>query len=150
MLAQNFKTAAELGISERLRRALATELGMLERGEISRLEFDMREWNCGTACCFGGWAEKIAGVPIGTFKLCTPDTLTGNRLMGIESLFAPHQWTRMTVSTSEATTALRNYLTTGDARWAEVLAEGPCPMEYADMQHVEAVLKMFDPNTGSV
>jgi hypothetical protein len=70
MLAQNFKTPAELRISEVAFTALVTVLGMLDRGEIAAEEFHMGDWwerghdargrFCGSVGCIGGWASYVA------------------------------------------------------------------------------------------
>lgn len=133
MLAQNFKTAEELFIGENEREALIAVLGMLEREElvhdrrktgISTNGFNMECWyrqvyepahKCGTVGCIGGWAETI-----GKFSF---DDLTE----GLDELFHPGcvvgdvgvDYAHIT--TANAATALRNYLTNGAAKWAEVL-----------------------------
>lgn len=127
MLAQNFKTDVELGISERLWRALTIELGMLERGEIRADQFNMQKWRteCGTVCCLGGWAEQIANVEEGTFKIGNRDTCISDDFRGIDELFAPFGWTKMQATPDQAATALRSYLTTGNAHWDKALNENP-------------------------
>jgi hypothetical protein len=131
MLAQNFRTAADLGIKDEQRAALITLLGMLERGEIvhqtvgtrardyeSDLRaFNMMEWDCGSAACLGGWCEHIA-------ERDFPHPYPGE---GIRGLFYPDDeegpqsanYDYDAITTEQAATALRNYLTTGRPRWAD-------------------------------
>ncbi len=63
MLAQNFKTAKELGLADAEVEALITVLGMLERGDIARAEFHMGHFRheCRTPACICGWAHHISG-----------------------------------------------------------------------------------------
>src|SRR5688572_5837844 len=74
MLAQNFKTAAELKLTEDERAALVTVLGMLEREEIPEHAFTMKHFRpiwtdqyakvateCGTVGCLCGWANHVSG-----------------------------------------------------------------------------------------
>ena len=129
MLAQNFKTADELEISERQKEALMKTLVLLETGklEYSRAfdfevdegnptfcgKFNMRYWTqpgrCGTIACIGGTAELISGV---VFPYSGHD--------GLRRLFQPEtprmeEWKNITPL--QAATALRSYLTTGHPRW---------------------------------
>lgn len=130
MLAQNFKTAADLGITDVQKDALAKVLVLLETGKLKHVEvneeedleerptfcenFNMRFWavpsNCGTAACIGGTAELIAGVQFNGW--------TANP--GLAELFWPSSMKRAAIhriTTEQASTALRSYLTTGAARW---------------------------------
>jgi hypothetical protein len=137
MLAQNFKTAEELGISEAQKDALSKTLVLLETGKLKHTsppddftylggtesftgQFNMNCWRhtfkeCGSICCIGGTAELIGNVDF-TFAL--------GKLQG---LFYPPievvgtDWGRITPS--QAATALRSYLTTGDARWDLAVAK---------------------------
>jgi hypothetical protein len=130
MLAQNFKTADDLGIAQHEFEALAKTLVLLETGKLRHVPddnagemvlhteakfnglFNMNLWgnktDCGTVACIGGTAQLI-----GRFEFREmPDAL--------DDLFYPDSlpltnWNRIT--TSQAATALRSYLTTGDARW---------------------------------
>lgn len=135
MLAQNFKSAADLGISEEQKDALAKTLVLLETGKLTHyteeLEhghargrrkfsglFAMDSWagahECGTVACIGGTAEIIGGVRFGS------DFSSGLNNTGLHNLFCPKEiriefWRNIT--TGQAARALRSYLTTGDARW---------------------------------
>jgi hypothetical protein len=70
MLAQNFKTATDLGISEVEQDALIKVLGMLERNDFARGEsFNMGWWyqhsnTCGTVGCIAGWAHHSLILPL--------------------------------------------------------------------------------------
>jgi hypothetical protein len=145
MLAQNFKTAADLGIEDVEFDALTKVLGMLERGEIKHTEimprdfdeftfdpvgldfrFNMDTWvshadECGTVCCIGGSAELIGKLPPG--RLLDKAT-SGHRTpvsLALFRLFYPDKSPEK-VTPAQAALALRSYLTTGDANWAEALA----------------------------
>lgn len=134
MLAQNFKSADELKITEPQKEALIKVLVLLETGKLIHTtdysysndgktkftgHFNMEEWgdwphNCGTVACIGGTAELIAGKKI----------FDGGEASGkLYDLFYPRLvdvWNLIT--TDQAATALRSYLTTGDPKWAEAVA----------------------------
>src|SRR5262249_10234273 len=73
MLAQNFKTADELGLSQVEVTALAPVRGMLERGEIAQGQFHMGQFrhSCRTPSCICGWAHHISGRKAFA-ELCSP------------------------------------------------------------------------------
>lgn len=135
MLAQNFKSAADLKLSDQEQRALVTVLGMLERDEIRYHEacdrgeyggipktapaaFNMSHFfaaaDCGTVACIGGWA-----VLVGNLDRRIIDKRFD--IPGLGDLFDPYcalgAGRIHNITTSQAATALRSYLTTGDARW---------------------------------
>lgn len=147
MLAQNFKTAADLGISDIELDALIKVLGMLERGELVHgkyplassfrkpNEFNMgvtlkRYGECGTVGCLMGWAHVVSGNK--AFKACINRTfqneadimavLPGN----LTDLFGLKERVALLSdrTPAQSATALRSYLTTGDANWAEALSCG--------------------------
>src|SRR5262245_66207726 len=62
VLAQNFKSAEELGLAEVEVEALVTVLRMLERGDIAREQFHMGQFRheCKTPACICGWAHHIS------------------------------------------------------------------------------------------
>jgi len=131
MLAQNFKTATDLGITEDEVLALIQVLGMLERGEISEKHFWMaRFWSeCGTVGCLCGWANYVSNGA--AFPEVNPDhtaatieTALRKRLpLAALALFASDGRTSAgDAKPAHGAIALRNYLTTGEARWAEALA----------------------------
>ena len=130
MLAQNFRSADDLGITEPQNAALRKTLVLLETDKLMHVEpvdrcadrgsftghFNMCEWNtasaCGTVCCIGGTAELIGNVKF------EPQALPE----GLDELFFPNALRIEDVTTSQAATALRAYLTTGDAKWHEAVA----------------------------
>lgn len=125
MLAQNFKTAAELGISEIEVDALIKVLGMLERGELTEQEFSMDTilHDCGSPACLCGWANYVSGGR--AFPEAPQTSRLYNRLpAGAINLFLLSGWRSEweSITPSQAATALRSYLTTGVARWDEALA----------------------------
>ena len=127
MLAQNFRSADDLGISERQHDALRKTLVLLETGRLTHADpgrpradrgrftghFNMREWNtvgeCGTICCIGGTAELVGDVQFDPERL--PE--------GLDELFFPNSPHVEDITPSQAATALRCYLTSGDPRWLE-------------------------------
>jgi hypothetical protein len=139
MLAQNFKAASDLGISEIEHRALITVLGMLERDEIP-FE-DKGEWSpmngepvafnmmhvygdapCGTVCCLAGWAEYVAQA--------RPFSLFGkrNRHEGLKALLDPYfgrGFRLERIAPAQAAVALRSFLTTGDPDWMSAIGREP-------------------------
>jgi hypothetical protein len=143
MLAQNFKTATDLGITDAEHEALTKVLGMLERDEIrhapinydksfymrkpagvKHIDFNMGEvfshTACGTAACIAGSCDFFFktrfsssnalrdDLPDALNALFCPDTLSGS------------EWEKITAE--QAARALRSYLTTGEANWADALA----------------------------
>lgn len=136
MLAQSFKTALELGISDAQFQALIDTMNLLETTG-SPFKFDMNNWfsipdddmerygglvsrharyqtgehPCGTAACIGGTAEAISGV---SFK--------GKRTPRLYNLFFPYSVMVWRLITEEmGAKALRNYLTTGYANWPSIV-----------------------------
>lgn len=138
MIAQNFKTASDLGISESHIAALAKVLGMLERGEFTHhtestkktaYKFNMNFWgpvsehskvNCGTPHCIGGWAEVIGRVSFGPDRSAELDELFYPGRV-LKEIYGEFDYERIT--TAQAGIAVRNYLTYGEPRWAEALAD---------------------------
>lgn len=124
MLMQNFKSAADLGITEPQLSALQKTLVLLETGKLMHRpverclvdwspayssNFNMRHWHvvgpCGTIACIGGTAELIGNVKF------------PNQSRGLRNLFMPAIEAWENITPAQAATALRSYLTTGDARW---------------------------------
>lgn len=135
MLAQNFKTPAELGISDHEFDALYKVLGMLERGELTHGSFrripDGQEFNmdacveehpCGTVACILGWARIISSHEPLFCRLHLATRQLNDLFMVIPTHNLPF-WaeSRATVTPAQAALALRSYLTDGDPRWAEAL-----------------------------
>lgn len=127
MLAQNFKTPAELKITDAEFDALYKVLGMLEREELKHVDFAKPEgpngFNlgcfknqtaCGTVACIAGWSDLLFGT---TFERQHSARTKGDPLI---NLFTPAKQDEVT--TSQAAIGLRNFLTHGEARWAEALA----------------------------
>jgi hypothetical protein len=131
MLAQNFKTPAELGIKSKEFDALFKVLRMLERDELVHVDltgdtiyspnmpnaFSMTMWkqetDCGTVGCIGGWAEKVGGVVFIRY----PGALDRLFYPGSDKVSEGYEATP-----AQAAIALRSYLTTGEPCWAEAMA----------------------------
>lgn len=136
MLAQSFKSADDLRISERHKEALMKTLVLLETDKLVHVDpshmpigngptafsghFNMSWWSlereCGTVCCLGGTAELAGGLEDSELEQLSW------RLPELYNLFYPGMErpcnVRMKqITTAQAATALRSYLTTGDARW---------------------------------
>jgi len=130
MLAQNFKAANDLHITEEQKAALCKTLVLLETNKLTHVapssegddeatfsgHFNMCNWaarhGCGTIGCIGGTAEMVGQVSFGY--------IYGIQHHALKDLFLPSdvplpQWGNIT--TAQAASALRSYLTTGDARW---------------------------------
>jgi len=140
MLAQSFKSAADLKITEPQLSALQKTLVLLETGKVEHVPsykitsdmpkdqrkfsglFNMKMWagaddDCGTVCCIGGTAELIGNIKFGTgFGMGLPTA-------ELSTLFYPpffhEKWESITPS--QAARALRSYLTTGDPMWGEAV-----------------------------
>jgi len=138
MLARTFLTPEQLKISPKAHRALVLCLNAMERGELTHVDvsnptfveesgtnftghFNMAEWNaersCGTVACIGGTAELLGEMDF--FEE------TGANF-ALENLFYPvlHNTSLNDITVEQAHEALVNFLTTGSARWQEVLKEG--------------------------
>lgn len=128
MLAQNFKTPAELRMTDADFAAHLRFLGMLEREEISHKNilffkgdgFNMAlAWapnpKCGTVGCIYGWTQWMQGK--------TVDRIPGALPEARHDLYCPRPPIRRhEITTAQAAIALRNYLTFGEARWSEAIA----------------------------
>ena len=130
MLAQNFKSAADLGITEPQREALMKTLVLLETGKLIHVPvpsyrgrgekfshmFNMAAWRrgteCGTIACIGGTAELVGNTDFGVWQVLFNKAL---RRLFFRRLFFPDNLSDITPT--QAATALRSYLTTGNARW---------------------------------
>ena len=136
MLASNFMTPSALGISDVEFDALVTVLGMLERGEIPEDQFTMRrvQHPCRTPACLCGWAHHVSAGR--AFPHAPPPrTMFGNaatyrprwndlprRLLELFAVGGGPADPVYAATTSQASIALRNFLTGGEPRWAEALA----------------------------
>jgi hypothetical protein len=131
MLAQNFKTAAELGVNEAEMSALIRVLGMLEReelphdpnceterGDAFRMNGLWHGNECGTVGCIAG--HVAAQVSKGTEYRFAQEFQDRNEQLA--DLCLPIESELSEITPSQAASALRNFLTLGEARWAEVLA----------------------------
>lgn len=137
MLAQNFKTPVDLGIEDREFSALVRVLGMLERGELVDVQYRTEDTNllgfnigcqyaeneCGTLACIGGWAAKLMGHK-------DPMKYVDGYMNGgsLHELFwvypaGPYSYHGKRPKVAEAAIALRNFLTFGEPRWAEIEGE---------------------------
>lgn len=145
MLAQNFKTPADLGIKDVEFEALVKVLGMLERGEVRHVTVDEsfirsrpgREFrglfnmsniwanaDCGTAACIAGTSDWICGTKFVERSYGDAHLRPGLPATLI-NLFCPPEvptedWDKITVEQSAI--ALRNYLSSGEPRWEEATA----------------------------
>lgn len=135
MLAQNFMKPEALGISAQEWRALVSVLGMLERGELVKTDDELPtipngfhmgceyfETDCGTVGCIGGWAAVIMKHPcpveyVDSYMFDGPLHKLYWEYPGAMSASSRH------ITPADAAIALRNYLTTGEARWAEALTD---------------------------
>lgn len=126
MLAQNFKSATDLRIEDRELDALIKVLGMLERGELKDAKspneqgenlFHMGEWGngCGTAACIGGYVAML-------LRQDQAEYVAHRHSASLHDLFWGKGSFRDGAKTHQAAAALRSYLTTGEANWAEALA----------------------------
>lgn len=135
MLAQNFKTAADLGISNTNLEALIKVLGMLERGELQHTPdpetfegsdgFNMADYNfsdtnaCGTVHCIAGWCDRLFKTDfVGLHMISPPEGLPHS----LNDLFSGAPGKNWNTTAGQAAVALRSYLTTGDPNWAEAFA----------------------------
>lgn len=131
MLAQNFKTADELGLHPKEHQALIKVLGMLERGDLRYVPpheecddgFNMGTSGrgCGTPACIGGWAASLMGID----QIMYMDRYDYQHRFAnpqLHELFWNEEAVEGSTTVEQAATALRSYLTTGHAHWAEALA----------------------------
>ncbi len=131
MLAQNFKTAKELGLADVEVEALVTVLRMLEREDIAREEFHMGHFRheCRTPACICGWAHHISGgkaFPELSARQQGPIILY-RRVSDSPSIIELFRLTATSgsggeITPAQAAIALRNYLTCGEPRWTEAMA----------------------------
>ena len=144
MLAQNFKVAKELGITELQYKSLCLTLSYLETGKVKYFDYDAHEdgyddgkmafsglfnmgvWTantkCGTVGCIAGTAQLLGGCH---FR----DGSGGKYEEKLADLFHPSdidydRWNDITVE--HAARALRNYLTTGEAGWKGIVPKCWC------------------------
>jgi len=127
MLAQNFMTPTDLGLSKVEFDALVLLLGYLERGDLpGRLDLSMwivERGDCNTSGCLAGWAwhlsgHKAFGDIVGS-GYGTEGQWSGKRKRGLVDLFLPGG--PLGLRPERAPLALRNYMTHGDPNWASAL-----------------------------
>lgn len=140
MLAQNFKSAADLGIEEVELSALISVLYMLEREEVvlkfrsdgkqNAIHMDNYlagdDTECGTTGCIIGWAHKLSG------RIAFPElrgshwdaTSKFERRLTREAcdLFYIDNNRSHPDRVDQIAAALRSWMTTGNARWDLALA----------------------------
>jgi hypothetical protein len=139
MLANNFKSPTDLGISDVEFESLVKVLGMLERREIAEDTFTMRrvQHPCRTPACLCGWANHVSGgraFPLYA-KPSRPWPLPGAVTYGPRWTALPRPVRELFgyggrptdpvygATTSQAASALRSFLTHGEARWVEALVD---------------------------
>jgi len=138
MLAQSFKTADELEITEAQKAALMKVLVLLETEKLVHVaagliyaksepkfagQFNMNQWrgenHCGTICCIGGTAELVGNLERHEFHDAACE-----KNVELRHLFYPTSaaidWESITPA--QAAIALRSYLTTGDSHWELAVA----------------------------
>jgi hypothetical protein len=137
MLANSFMSPSALGLSEVEFESLVKVLGMLERGEIGDDQFTMRrvQHPCRTPACLCGWANHVSAgraFPLEikpgfmVFSKSTAGPRWGSMPRPVQELFGYGGRATDPVylaSPPQAATALRSFLTHGEARWAEALAD---------------------------
>ena len=131
MLAQNFKTAEELGMEKGAYEAHLKVLKLLEQGEVTHISvFGKRAWgleepisngfnmapvwiedSCGTVGCLLGWAHYFGASKVNAFMTSG----TSEQRTAYNRLTMPTRADSRTVD--EAAHALRTYLVTGKADW---------------------------------
>lgn len=152
MLAQSFKTAKELGISQQAIEALQKVLVLFETEKVryipedeyqlrgypdmpyavdssnpnsAKILFNMSSWSsprdCGTVCCIGGTAALISGIDFNA--LVHSRNGISKEIQSLYRLFYPDCSGYDDVTVDQAAQALRNYLTTGEPQWPQVMPE---------------------------
>jgi hypothetical protein len=161
MLAQSFLSPEQLGIPAVAHAPLIKVLGMLERGELhhNRPRDDIKpfgfnlhnhrviqdrngnaveptDWtaDCGTVACFAGWADIVARDRLNLLRLAADKPV-------LAELVAPKNVPWRTVTPGQAAVALRNWLTTGKANWAQVLDAECAPTELPECLRIERLLE---------
>jgi hypothetical protein len=109
-------SADQLHVTREEHSAMIEVLRMLERGElVKRLNMGV-VW-CGTIGCIGGWVAHIMGED----ENCYANTYMFHG-GGLQELYWNTDACLEGTTPDQAASALRNFLTTGNAQWAEVLA----------------------------
>lgn len=125
MLASNFKTAEELGLTDAAHDAFIKVLHAMERGELKwtprdkpipngfNMQLVWDERSCGTVGCIAGWARHF-GLESGSF---TCWGRTSHNLKALNELFTPNGYYSGLHTVEQAAHALRTYLVTGKPEW---------------------------------
>ena len=122
----NFKTPAELKISEQYHKALVDTLTLFESGKLkhhsevrlpNEKAFSLVSWRYGSvrgATCIGGWVERLSGLDYMKEQK--------NWESDLDKLFFPNLTSKdyHDCTVEQAATALRNFLTYGDPRWSTI------------------------------
>lgn len=144
MLARNFKTAEELGLSEAEHKTLIDLLGRMERGEVEHRRISDQDqvalphawmWSawvwrglfnmavirqatdCGAVCCMLGAAREIGGDTLFPEGHGSDRRVRGAR-ENLYTLFCPLGFVDyQDITVDEAAEQLRKYLTTGTHDW---------------------------------
>lgn len=135
----SYKTAEELNIPQDIYDALRKVGQMLCDGTLVHIDeddiysknsispdvlFNMGCWkeiaNCGTVCCIGGSIEHFGKLTI-PHSVIWGDPDDDRSELGY--LFYPDPYDFETITPQQAVQAIENYLTTGQARWEEILSE---------------------------
>jgi hypothetical protein len=125
MLAENFLTAKELGLSEQSHRAHIVVLRKLEREELTT-DCTVETIREGRFFSMGNWCYCLRGQVVkqmGRDELF--DTPKRKWSDGLLDLYMPPENVVLNmgrITMPQAACALRNYLTTGKAQWEEALA----------------------------
>jgi hypothetical protein len=131
VLAQNFKTAEELGLADVEVKALVTVLRMLECDDIAPEMFHMGyfKYECQTPACICGWAHHISGgKAFPELSTQVGPMLVYRRFNESPSIIELFRVTAVRgsggeITPAQAAIALRNFLTCGEPRWAEATAD---------------------------
>jgi len=143
MLAQNFQRPADLGLTNAEFESLVKVLNMLDREEIPHgkmlsknyfarpksvpVAFQMvltkSNTNCGTACCFMGWARHLTQNDDLFRRVGLSEDLADLFAIGGtgKSWFARASYGTEKITPAQGAMALRNYLNCGEPRWHDVL-----------------------------
>lgn len=111
-----FKTACQLGLRKADYEALIETLGRFERGKVSSLLFDMHNIGApelGVAGCICGWVRV-------KHPQAFPHWITNN-IVNLFS-FPSNSHSGWRAKPQQAAVAIRNYLTTADPKWNEVMS----------------------------
>lgn len=92
--------------------------------QLSDKHFDMREWDCGTSACIGGWIERLFKLdPEGHWQ-DTGEAVGLTRDQASELFFMDGTSFPMEkVGRREAVAVLDHYLDTGDVDWDAAIAK---------------------------